>query len=81
MKTSPMVRLLIMGVILMALNVPLTMMCGVVGERTARRNSVAAEVSSGAGQAHRLEHHGGIPLPGRDRPRRSRRLRTQGWRR
>ena len=33
MKTSPMLRLLVMGVILMALNVPLTMMCGVV-ERT-----------------------------------------------
>ncbi len=28
MKTSPMLRLLIMGVILIALNVPLTMMCG-----------------------------------------------------
>ena len=30
MRTSPMLRLLIMGVILVALNVPLTMMCGVV---------------------------------------------------
>ena len=39
MKTSPMLRLLVMGIILMALNVPLTMMCGVVNERTARRES------------------------------------------
>ncbi len=46
MKTSPMVRLLIMGCLLIALNVPLTMMCGVVGERAGRRNQVAAEVSS-----------------------------------
>ena len=52
MKTSPIVRLLVMGVILVALNVPLTMMCGVVSERTARRNQVAAEVSE-AGAARR----------------------------
>jgi len=45
MKTSPMIRLLIMGCLLVALNVPLTMMCGVVGERAGRRNQVAAEVS------------------------------------
>ena len=51
MKTSPMLRLLVMGIILMALNVPLTMMCGVVNERTARRNQVAAEVSESWGGA------------------------------
>ena len=44
MKTSPTLRLLIMGVILMALNVPLTMMCGIVDERESRRNEVAAAV-------------------------------------
>ena len=51
MKTSPIIRLFVMGVILVALNVPLTMMCGVVGERTARRNQVAAEVSESWGGA------------------------------
>jgi inner membrane protein len=45
MRTSPMMRLLVMGVLLVALNVPLTMMCSVVSERTARRNAVAADVS------------------------------------
>jgi inner membrane protein len=45
MRTSPMMRLVVMGVLLVALNVPLTMMCTVVSERTARRNSVAREVS------------------------------------
>jgi len=54
MKTSPMLRLLIMGVILVALNVPLTMMCGVVSERTARRNEVAAEVSRSWGGAQTI---------------------------
>lgn len=54
MKTSPTIRLLIMGVILMALNVPLTMMCGVVSERTARRNSVAAEVAETWGGAQTI---------------------------
>ena len=54
MKTSPTARLLIMGVILMALNVPLTMMCGVVSERTARRNQVAAEVSESWGGAQTI---------------------------
>ena len=54
MKTSPMARLLIMGVILVALNVPLTMMCGVVSERTARRNQVAAEVSESWGGAQTI---------------------------
>ena len=45
MQTSPILRLLVMGVLLIALNVPLTMMCGVVGERAARRNGVVREVS------------------------------------
>ena len=45
MRRSPIVRLLVMGALLLALNVPLTMMCGVVGERAARRNAVAREVS------------------------------------
>lgn len=46
MKTSPILRLLVMGVILMALNAPLTMMCGVVNERAARRDDVVADVSA-----------------------------------
>lgn len=54
MKTSPTLRLLIMGVILMALNVPLTMMCGIVDEREARRNEVAAAVQSGWGDAQTI---------------------------
>ncbi len=45
MKTSPILRLLVMGILLLALNVPLTMMCGVVAERSARRQAVAHEVS------------------------------------
>ena len=49
MRTSPIARLLIMGVILMMLNVPLTMMCGVVGERASRRNQVVSEVSGSWG--------------------------------
>ena len=49
MRTSPIARLLIMGVILMMLNVPLTMMCGVVGERASRRNQVVSEVSGNWG--------------------------------
>lgn len=46
MKTSPILRLLMMGVILIALNAPLTMMCGVVSERAARRDEVVADVST-----------------------------------
>jgi inner membrane protein len=45
MRTSPILRLLVMGILLLALNVPLTMMCGVVGERAARRNEVVRAVS------------------------------------
>jgi inner membrane protein len=46
MRTSPIIRLLVMGVILMALNAPLTMMCGVVSERAARRDEVVRDVSA-----------------------------------
>ena len=49
MRTSPIARLLIGRVILMMLNVPLTMMCGVVGERASRRNQVVSEVSGNWG--------------------------------
>ena len=45
MRTSPIVRMIVMGVLLVALNVPLTMMCGVVSERAARRDTVVREVS------------------------------------
>jgi inner membrane protein len=51
MRTSPVLRLVIMGVLLLVLNVPLTMMCGVVSERTARRDAVAAEVSRNWGDS------------------------------
>jgi inner membrane protein len=49
MKTSPVLRLIIMGVLLLALHVPLTMMCGIVSERTARRDAVGSEVSGNWG--------------------------------
>jgi inner membrane protein len=45
MRTSPMVRLLVMAALLLALNVPLTMMCSVVSERAARRDAVVSDVS------------------------------------
>ncbi len=51
MRTSPILRMVVMGVLLMALNVPLTMMCGVVSERAARRDSVVREVSTDWGGA------------------------------
>lgn len=54
MRTSPMLRLAIMGVILIALTVPLAMTSGVVAERTSRRNSVASEVSHDWGGAQSL---------------------------
>jgi inner membrane protein len=54
MRTSPLLRLLIMGAILVALNVPLTMMCGVVGERAARREAVVNEVSGTWGGAQTI---------------------------
>jgi inner membrane protein len=54
MRTSPMLRLLIMGAILVALNVPLTMMCGVVAERAERRDGVISEVSRDWGGAQTI---------------------------
>jgi inner membrane protein len=51
MRTSPMARLFIMAVLLVALNVPLTMMCSVVSERATRRDRVADEISHDWGQA------------------------------
>jgi inner membrane protein len=51
MRTSPILRMVVMGVLLMALNVPLTMMCGVVNERAARRDGVVREVSDDWGGA------------------------------
>jgi inner membrane protein len=51
MKTSPVLRLLMMGVLLVALQAPLTMMCGVVSERTSRRDEVAREVAGNWGNA------------------------------
>lgn len=49
MKTSPMLRLFVMGVLLVALQAPLTMMCGAVSERTSRRNDVTNEVAGNWG--------------------------------
>jgi len=51
MRTSPMLRLGIMGVLMVVLLVPLAMIYGVVAERESRRNSVAAEISAEAGGA------------------------------
>jgi len=51
MKTSPVLRLIIMGVLLLALHVPLTMMCSVVDERSKRKNQVVAEVSRNWGDS------------------------------
>src|SRR6185436_8476816 len=45
MRTSSIVRLLIMGVILIALFVPLAMTSGIVAERTLRRDGVANEIA------------------------------------
>jgi inner membrane protein len=47
-------RLVVMGVILAALNVPLTMMCGVVSERSQRRDAVVSEVSREWGGAQTI---------------------------
>ena len=51
MRTSPIVRMVVMGVLLVALNVPLTMMCGVVSERATRRDGVVRDVSADWGGA------------------------------
>ena len=45
MRTSPMLRLVVMGMILIALLVPLAMTSGVVAERTSRRDNVANEIA------------------------------------
>src|SRR5689334_23769298 len=50
LRTSPMVRLFVMGVVLFALNAPLTMMCGVVQERAQRREQTIKEVSDSWGR-------------------------------
>jgi inner membrane protein len=54
MKTSPMLRLLVMGLLLFALQAPLTMMCSVVDERKARRNAVVTDVSGNWGDAQTI---------------------------
>src|ERR1700741_2741505 len=54
MRTSPMLRLIVMGVLLMALHVPLTMMCSEVGERSTRRSAVVSEVSGNWGGAQTI---------------------------
>ncbi len=52
LRTSVIARLVVIGIILLGLLVPLSMVESVVGERTARRDSVVNDVSStwGAGQ-------------------------------
>ena len=45
MRTSAMVRLAVMGLLLIALMIPLTMTHSVVSERASRRDSAAAEIS------------------------------------
>jgi inner membrane protein len=45
MRTSPIVRLFLMGMILVGLCVPLAMTRGVVAERTSRRDDVANEIA------------------------------------
>jgi inner membrane protein len=44
MRTSPIVRMVVMGLLLFALNVPLTMTCGLVSERASRRDAVVQEI-------------------------------------
>ena len=51
MKTSPILRLLVMAVLLVGLQAPITMMCGVVSERTSRRDAVANEVAGNWGDS------------------------------
>jgi len=46
LRTSVIARLVVMGIILMGLLIPLSMVQSVVSERTARRDSVASDVSS-----------------------------------
>src|SRR5262245_35385986 len=46
LRTSVLARLVVMGIILLGLLLPLSMVEGVVGERTVRRDSVATDISS-----------------------------------
>jgi inner membrane protein len=46
LRTSVMARLVVMGIILLGLLLPLSMVEGVVSERTVRRDSVATDISS-----------------------------------
>src|SRR5262245_34033570 len=45
-RTSVLARLIVMGIILLGLLLPLSMVEGVVSERTVRRDSVATDISS-----------------------------------
>jgi len=54
LRTSVIARLLVMGMILIGLLIPLTMVQSVVGERAARRDSVAAEMSGTWGGAQTI---------------------------
>jgi len=51
LRTSVLARLVVMGIILLGLLIPLSMIQGVVSERTIRRDSVATDISSTWGGA------------------------------
>jgi inner membrane protein len=54
LRTSVIARLVVMGIILLGLLIPLSMVEAVVSERTGRRNSVASDISSTWGGAQLL---------------------------
>jgi inner membrane protein len=54
MRTSALARLAVMGILLACLMIPLTMVQGVVGERTARRAEATTDISSIWGGAQTL---------------------------
>jgi inner membrane protein len=54
MRTSAAARLAVMGALMLALMLPLSMMRSVVGERTVRRDTAAAEIASTWGGAQTL---------------------------
>ena len=54
LRTSVLARLLVMGVLMLLLLIPLAMTESVIAERTGRRNSVAAEVSTTWGGAQTI---------------------------
>jgi len=54
LRTSVTARIVVMGIILLGLLIPLSMVEGVVSERTGRRNSVVNEISSTWGTAQLL---------------------------